>query len=217
MARAPVRMVCLGMHDRSDTASLVTKEAIEMGAETEFAVNHGSESGFDQGSIDWRESLSSANWLLVSSSCLLGGEGMRGAWGASLTFSELEGSKTAMVVSLPRDVDRMEEVWGSVIERIRQISVLFLSQDVIDAVAKIEGTEPDALLGEVRREGMVPIVCSFQPSEGMAKISHSLGDEEIEVSGEMSDERWLAGFLCSLPLYGPGASGIEVAARSEVP
>ncbi len=142
---------------------------------------------------------------------------MRGAWGASLTFSELEGSKTAMVVSLPRDVDRMEEVWGSVIERIRQISVLFLSQDAIDVVAEIEGSEPETLLGEVRRRGMVPIVCSFQPSEGMAKVSHSLGDEEIEVSGEMSDERWLAGFLCTLPLHGPGAYGIEVAARSEIP
>ncbi len=217
MARSPVRMVCLGRHDRSDPASLVTKAAIEMGAETEFAVDHSSESGFDQGSIDWRGSLSSANWLLVSSSCLLEGGSMRGAWGASLTFSEIEGSKTVMVVNLPGDAARMREVWGSVIERIRQISVLFLCQDAIDAVAEIEGAEPDALLGEVRRRGMVPIVCSFQPSKGVAKVSHSLGDEDIEVSEEMSNERWLAGFLCSLPIYGPGASGIEVAARSEMP
>ena len=58
MSRAPVRMVCLGRHDRSDPASLVTKEAGEMGAETEFAVDHRSASGFDQGVIDWRDALS---------------------------------------------------------------------------------------------------------------------------------------------------------------
>ena len=216
MASVPVRMVCLGRNDRSDAASRVTEAARVIGAVTEFVVDHSQEAGFDQGSIDWRGSLSSANWLVVSSSCLLEGEMMRGAWGASMTFSELEGSKTAMVVSVPLDRSKMGEVWGSVIERIRQISLLFLSHEAIEAVAEIEGTDHDLLLREVRDRGMVPIVCSFQPSEGVAIVSHTLGDQAVSVGAEMGFERRLAGFLCGLPIYGPGASGIEFAARSEI-
>ena len=196
MASVPVRMVCLGRMDRSDAASRVMEAAGRMGVETQFLVDHSLESGFDQGSIDWRGSLSSANWLLVSSSSVLEGDIMRGAWGASLTFSELEGSKVAMIVSVPDDPSKMGEAWGFVIERIRQISLLFLSHRALKAVAELEGTKQELLIGEIRKRGMVPIVCSFKSSDGIAIVSHSLGDEVVQVGEKMGFDRWLAGFLC---------------------
>ena len=61
--------------------------------------------------------------------------------GASLAFSELEGSKTAMVVEVPSDSTRMNEAWGAVIERIRQIGVLYLTNEAMVAISKIEKTE----------------------------------------------------------------------------
>ena len=216
MPPVPVKMVCLGWPDSGEAASSVLEAASEMGAETDFIFNQIDiiGGGLDHGSIDWRTCLGTAHWLLVSSSDVLGDEEMRGAWGASMAFAELEGSKTAMIVSVPDDPDRMAEAWGRVIERIRQIHLLFLTPDAIEAVARIEETEPEWILGEVRDRGMVPLVCSFDPSEMVARVAHSLGEEVVEIESEMDFDRWLAGFLCGLPLSGPGESGIEGAAKS---
>ena len=68
--------------------------------------------------------------------------------------------------------------------------------------------------GEIRSRGLVPLACSFDPEKGVAIVSHSLGQEIVEVEGEVDLERWLAGFLCELPKSGSGASGIASAARS---
>jgi hypothetical protein len=216
MAPVPIKMVCLGWPGSGEAASSVLEAASEMGAETDFVFNQIDFVGgsLDRGSIDWRACLGTAHWLLVSSADVLGDEGMRGAWGASMSFAELEGSKTAMVVSVPDDPDRMAEVWGRVIERIRQIHLLFLTPDAIEAVALIEGMEPEWILREVRDRGMVPLVCSFDPSEMVARVAHALGEEVVEIESEMGFDRWLAGFLCGLPLSGPGESGIEAAAKS---
>ena len=216
MASVPVSMVCLGRHDRSDAASKVVIEAERRGAEVEFAIDHEMEFGLDQGSIDWRGALSSANWLVSSSDMVLEGESMKGAWGASLVFSELEGSKTAMLVTVPEDPSRMEEAWGHVIQRIRQIGLLYLSKEALEAVAELEDSEPPELIDEVRTKGMVPIVCSFDPSGGVSKISHSLGREEMALGDLISPHCWLASFICGLSTSGPGPSGIVAAARSVV-
>jgi hypothetical protein len=131
-----------------------------------------------------------------------------------MTFAELEGCKTAMVVDVPEEPGRLEEAWGSVIERIRQIHLIFIGPEAMSAVAELEGIEEDLLLGEIRSRGLVPIVCSFDPEKGVASVSHSLGQEVVEVGRELSLEGWLAGFLCELPQSGSGASGIVSAARS---
>jgi len=79
MEDGQVRIVCLGLPDRSDLASRVAESSNLIGSEVEFAIEVGKGEDVDQGSIDWRGSLSSANWLVVSSSCALGGKGIRGA------------------------------------------------------------------------------------------------------------------------------------------
>lgn len=217
MGGGQVRIVCLGLPDRSDLASRVAESSNLIGSEVEFAieVSHGGD--VDQGSIDWRGSLSSANWLVVSSSCALGGKGIKGAWGASLAFSELEGSKTAMVVEVPSDSTRMSEAWGAVIERIRQIGVLYLTSEAVNAISKIEKTEGAELLNEIRKRGMVPLVCSFNQGKGVAEVSHSLGGGFFNAAGRFEEDRWLAGFLWRLSTTGYGPSGVEFAARSEYP
>ncbi len=145
MAGAPVRMVGLGLRDRSDGASTVVENSIEFGADAQFIIERSEISEFDHGLIDWRGILESKHWLVLSSSCPLDGESMKWAWGSSLTFAELEGCKTAMVVDVPEDSDRLEEVWGSVIERIRQIHLLFIGPKAMKAIAELEGIEEHIL------------------------------------------------------------------------
>ena len=214
MAGAPVSMVGLGLRDRSDCASAILENSIELGADAHFIIERSEIREFDQGLIDWRGILESKHWLVLSSSCLLDGKSMKWAWGSSLTFAELEGCKTAMVVDLPRDSGRLEEVWGSVIDRIRQIHLLFIGPKAMKALAELEGIEEGMLLGEIRSRSLVPIVCSFDPEKGVASVSHSLGQEIVEVGKEVVFERWLAGFLYELPRSGSGASGIASAAES---
>lgn len=214
MAGTPVRMVGLGLQDRSDGASAVMKNSIEIGADAQFIIERSEIREFNQGLIDWRGILESKHWLVLSSSCSLEEGSMKWAWGSSLTFAELEGCKTAMVIDVPEDSSRLEESWGSVIERIRQIHLLFIGPTALKALSELEGIEEGLLLGEIRGRSLVPIVCSFDPEKGVASVYHSLGQEIIEVEKEVSLERWLAGFLCELPQSGSGASGIVSAAES---
>ena len=216
MGRTPVRMVGLGRQDRSDGASTVVGRSMEIGADAKFIIERSEVSEFDQGLIDWRGLLGSKHWLVLSSSCSIDVGSMRWAWGSSLTFAELEGCKTAMVVDVPEDSGRMGEAWGSVIERIRQVHLLFIEPGAMSILAKLEGVEECQLIEKIRNRGLVPIVCSFDPEKGVASIAHSLGQEIVEVGGEMDFERWLAGFLCELPQSGSGASGIASAARSSM-
>ena len=115
MAGPPVRMVGLGLPDRSDCASAISERSIELGADGQFIIERSEISEFDHGLIDWRVILDSKHWLVLSSSFPLEGKSMKWAWGSSLTFAELEGCKTVMVVDVPGDSGRLEEAWGSVI------------------------------------------------------------------------------------------------------
>ena len=214
MAGPPVRMVGLGLPDRSDCASAILERSIELGADGQFIIERSEISEFDQGLIDWRGILDSKHWLVLSSSSPLEGKSMKWAWGSSLTFAELEGCKTVMVVDVPGDSGRLEEAWGSVIERIRQIHLLFIAPKAMKTLAELEGSEEGMLLGEIRSRGLVPIVCSYDPEKGVASVSHALGQQIVEDCKEDGFERWLAGFLCELPQSGSGASGIASAAGS---
>tara|TARA_B100001115_G_scaffold32849_1_gene24317 strand:+ start:475 stop:1128 length:654 start_codon:yes stop_codon:yes gene_type:complete len=210
----PIRIAGLGRIGGNDVASSVTKEAIRMGAEVDFIIESDPNDEFDQGLIDWRTNLSNKHWLVLSSDGPLVSDSMKSAWVSSLTFAELEGCKTAMIVGVPSDVDRINEVWGSVIDRIRQISLLFISKEALEKVSKIEETPPKLLLDKIRDRGAVPIVCTFDPIEGVAVVSHSMGRDVVEVEVDMRTERWLAGFLCALPIAGYGASAVAISARS---
>jgi hypothetical protein len=209
-------MVGLGRQDRSDSASAVVEASLEIGADAQFIIDRNEIREFDQGLIDWRGLLESKHWLVLSSSATLDGDSMKWAWGSSLTFAEMEGCKTAMVVDVPEDPGCLDEAWGSVVERIRQINLLFIGPKAMEALAELEGMGVDSLLREVRSRSLVPIVCSFDPKEGVAHVSHSLGHEIVKVEEEMSFERWAAGFLCKLPQSGSGTSGIASAARSSL-
>jgi len=81
MARVPVRMVGLGLQDRSDGASAVIESSIEIGADAQFIIDHSQISEFDQGLIDWRGLLGSKHWLVLSSSCILEEGVLKWAWG----------------------------------------------------------------------------------------------------------------------------------------
>ena len=158
--------------------------------------------------------MGNKHWLILSSDGPLFGDSMKSAWGSSLTFAELEGCKSAMIVGVPREVDRLEEAWGSVIDRIRQVNLLFISNEALEEVSRIEEIPPNLLLEVIRDRGAVPIVCTFDPIEGVAQVSHSMGRDVVEVEGDMGTERWLAGFLCALPASGYGASAVAIAAMS---
>jgi len=213
MARVPVRMVGLGLQDRSDSASAVIESSIEIGADAQFIIDHSQISEFDQGLIDWRGLLGSKHWLVLSSSCILEEGALKWAWGSSLTFAELEGCKAAMIIDMPDGSERLEEAWGSVIERVRQIHVLFIEPKAMKAISELEGVREDLLLEEVRSRSLIPIVCSFDPAQRIARVSHSLGQEIVEVGMEVGLEEWLAGFLYELPQSDSGTPGIVSAAR----
>ena len=214
MEGMPIRIAGLGRIGGSDVASLVTQEAIRVGADVDFIIESDHHDGFDQGLIDWRTILGNKHWLVISSDGPLLGDSMKSAWGSSLTFAELEGCKSAMIVGVPSDADRLEEAWGSVIDRIRQVSLLFISNEALEEVSKIEEITPNLLLDEIRDRGAVPIVCTFDPVEGVAEVSHSMGRDVVKVGRDIGTERWLAGFLCALPTSGYGASAVAIAAMS---
>ncbi len=216
MGRASVRIFCLGRPDRRDLASAVLSEASAMGAEGYHAVPEG-EGGLDsmdRASVDWRGSLESANWLLNSSSTVLEGDGPRWAWGASMSFAEIEGANSAMLVEMPEDPERMGEAWGAVIERIRQIHLLFLEPGALGSIAAMEGCSEGDLLGLVRERGLVPLVCSYDPTSRTARVEHPFGSTEVVTDCAMDVGTWLAAFMCELPLSGRGADGIGVAAKA---
>ena len=214
MEGMPIRIAGLGRIGGGDVVSSVTEEAIRIGAEVDLIIESDQYDEFDQGLIDWRAVLSSKHWLVLSSDGPLFGDSMKSAWGSSLTFAELEGCKSAMIVGVPSEAGRLEEAWGYVIDRIRQINLLFISNEALEEVSKIEETPPKLLLEEIRDRGAVPIVCTYDPIEGVAEVSHSMGRDVVEVEGGIGTERWLAGFLCALPTSGIGASAVAIAAKS---
>ena len=212
-----VRIVAFGRPDRTDAASRVLHHAIASGAETTHVSSSDNEEfhSMDHGSIDWRDVLDSTNWLINSSNIVLDGESPRMAWAASMIFAELEGSKTVMVVTMPDNPGEIEQSWGAVISKIRQIQVLFIDPEAIAPISKIEGIEEGDLLTQIRLKGMVPIVCTFDASSGVAMVEHSTGSVKLEVGGKPSSPEWLSRFLCKLPETGPGDDGIRKATAAE--
>ena len=169
-------------------------------------------SDFSHGEIDWRGRLEGAHWLVLSTSTVLAGDSARSAQGASMTFAEFEGPRTVMVTDIPSDPSRLAEAWGFVIERIRQIHMLFFTKNALSAIAKIEEMEESELLREIRLRGMTPQVIGFESPGNTVKIEHSLGNYVGTPKAENAAQ-WLGRYLCELPSQGPGAEGIKNAAN----
>ena len=121
-----------------------------------------------------------------------------------MTFAEFEGPRTVMVTDIPSDPSRLAEAWGFVIERIRQIHMLFFTKNALSAIAKIEEMEESELLREIRLRGMTPQVIGFESSENTVTIEHSLGNY-VGTSKAAKASQWLGRYLCELPSQGPGA------------
>ncbi len=169
-------------------------------------------SDFSHGQIDWRGRLEGAHWLVLSTSTILAGDNAKSAQGASMTFAEFEGPRTVMVTDIPSDPSRLAEAWGFVIERIRQIHMLFFTKSALSAIAEIEEMDESELLREIRLRGMTPQVIAFEPQENTVVIEHSLGNYSCTPKTATASQ-WLGKYLCELPLQGPGSEGIKNAAN----
>ncbi|MEE3269557.1 MAG: hypothetical protein VX204_00395 [Candidatus Thermoplasmatota archaeon] len=215
MTDATVRLVGFGRPQGDDAPSEVLSQAAQGGASIKLVTDsHGSGLGqIDQGAIDWREYLEGTHWLIISASTSLAGDSARSAWGASMAFAELEGSKTVMIMDMPESPERLAEVWGNTIERIRQVHVLFICSDALANISSLEGVTEQNLLLEVRQRGLIPHVCGFiEPN--LLQVEHSLGSAKVRVDPSVSHLSWLARFLCELPSSGPGSDGVKSAAEA---
>ena len=186
------------------------------GAESSYVTSpDGSQfANFNHGEIDWRELTFGIHWLVNSAQTTLLGDSPRSAWGAGMTIGELEGARVVMLIDIPINPSQLAETWGSVIERIRQIHVLFFTPAALAAISKIEEIPQEKLLHEIRLRGLTPHVCSYDPEQRMASIEHALGSTKIETKERLESLEWLARYLSNLPSVGTGIAGVESAARS---
>ena len=214
MSASDVRIVAFGRPERDDPQSSVLTAAAVLGASTNLVTSSEGEdfSSMDHGSIDWSAALEGSHWLVTSASTALEGESARYAWGAGMTFGEREGSRTVMVADLPEDLSRLAECWGAVIERIRQVHVLFIDPEALDLISRLEGVGEAELLQQVRQRGLVPHVCTVGGSEAL--VEHALGSVRAPADPSLGPYGWLAAFICELPAAGPGSEGVERAARA---
>lgn len=214
MPASDVRIVAFGRPERDDPQSSVLTAATALGASTNLVTSSEGEdfSSMDHGSIDWSAALEGSHWLVTSASTALEGESARYAWGAGMTFGEREGSRTVMVADLPEDLSRLAECWGAVIERIRQVHVLFIDPEALDLISRLEGVGEAELLQQVRQRGLVPHVCTVDGSEAL--VEHALGSVRAPADPSLGPYGWLAAFICELPAAGPGSEGVERAVRA---
>ena len=215
MTASDVRIVAFGRPERDDAQSRVLSAAAALGAGTRLVTSAEGEefSSMDHGSIDWGRALDGAHWCVTSASTALEGETTRFAWGAGMTFGEREGARTVMIADLPENPSRLPECWGAVIERIRQVHVLFIDPAALGPISQLEGVDQSRLLNEIRLRGLVPHVCTLE-GHHEALVEHALGSVRAPAGSSSSPHGWLAAFICELPGSGPGQAGVERAVRA---
>ena len=214
MSGSDVSIVAFGRPDCDDAQSNVLLAAAALGATTRLVTSSEGEdfSSMDHGSIDWRGALDGAHWFVTSASTAIEGEAARFAWGAGMTFGELEGARTVMIADLPEDPSRLAECWGAVIERIRQIHVLFIDPAALGPISQLEGVNQSDLLHEIHLRGLVSHVCTLD-NQREALVEHALGSVRVPMRASDNPYEWLATFICELPGSGLGQVGVERAAR----
>ena len=197
-----------------DAGSLVTNSALEIGAQVDIITSNKDEifSDFNYGIINWRKILQNKHWLLISSTTVLEGNSPSSAWGASMIFGELEGTKTVMVVDLPEDYSKIPEMWGQIINRIRQIHILLFTNEALDSISKLENTTNPSLLEKIKSKGLVPIVCTYDENESLLNILHPSGKLSLQLQSKYPFHSWLAHFINGLSLTNLNNSEIRHAA-----
>ena len=210
------RVAGLSRPDRNCSVSKILDEASRMGVDARHIISEGfgGLSSIDPGLIDWKGLLPNSHWIVIPS--ITNEEGVAGlsAWSASMSFAELEGVRCALFVESSEDSSGMEKLWGSIVERIRQVHLLFMTPCALNSISNIEGISPELLLSEIRRNSLVPLVCSFDPGSGIAQVEHSFGATKT-IIGEPTDcERWFASFIVGLAQSGSGKVGIDLAAST---
>lgn len=205
------RIKIIGLMANSEDMKIknILNYANKIGAEVEDIIPE------NLGEIDWRVKLYSSNWLINHSSTILHGENAKTAWSNSMTFAELEGCKSVMVVEMPEKRDALEIVWGAVIEKIRQINILFLAPEVIGEISKLERIPRNGLLNKIRMMSLIPIVCSYDTELRKAIISHSGGNFETSTNNKLLNYRWISAFLCGLSNSGNTNSELVDAASAK--
>ncbi len=199
----------------ADSGALVSNYADSMGSKIIKITSKSNEyfHNFNYGDIDWRKNLQNIHWLIISSTTVLEGLSPKNAWAASMTFGELEGSKTVMIVDVPKDINLLPEMWGAVIGKIRQINILYMTSDAIKYIAKLENIETNNLLNNIRIKGIVPIVCTYDEKSKEATIIHSRGSLNVTLESNIPYQKWIANFLNMLPLQSLDNEGIYIAAK----
>ena len=214
MSGSDVSIVAFGRPECDDAQSHVLLAASALGVIIRLVTSFEGEDFFsmDYGFIDWRGALNGAHWFVTSASTAIEGEAARFAWGAGMTFGELEGARTVMIADLPEDPSRLAESWGAVIERIRQIHVLFIDPAALGPISQLEGVNQSDLLHEIHLRGLVSHVCTLD-NQREALVEHALGSARVPTRAPANPYEWLAGFICELPGSGLGQAGVERAAR----
>lgn len=212
--KPPPRLISLGEPNESDLASTLASIAIEMDVPSTVVTSSPGESfeSFDHGVIDWKELMETAHWMVNDSSLVNLGQSPAMAWSASMTFAELEGCRNVMLVDMVDPPELMPKTWGLVIGKMRQIHVLFFTNEAIEFVTSLEQMDKENFLSEVREKTMVPIVCGITEEGRAASVSHAMGDFDVDIRPHRDGLVWLAGFLKSLPYSGTGIGGIREAA-----
>ncbi|MDB3870833.1 hypothetical protein OAO86_00400 [Euryarchaeota archaeon] len=211
-----IQIVAFGNPSKNDNSFNLLSKSKLLGAKTNFLTckNNESFSNFNHGAIDWRKMTNGIHWLVNSTETILSGISPRSALGAGMTFGELEGARMVMVVDVPDNSEDLGKAWGFVINRIRQIHVLFLTSEALFAISKLEGVGVEDLLKEIRNRGLVPHVCSYIADERRALVEHSLGSIDVVTNDTLEPLEWLARFICNLPLSESGNSGVKSACLS---
>jgi len=211
-----IRIVAFGHPHKNDNAYAVLSHSESLGAKVHFSTCKEDESfvNFDHGAINWRGLTNGIHWLINSAETMLIGESPKSALGAGMTFGELEGSRMVMIVDVPDVPSDISKSWGFVINRIRQIHVLFLTPNALHAISKLEGVTIENLLKEIRNKGLVPHVCSYIDSQNRVLVEHSLGSIDIVTDKTLEPLEWLARFICNLPFSESGDLGVKRACLS---
>lgn len=162
----------------------------------------------DRGAFDWRKLLNGARWLITSGPTLISSEDEQAVWSAALTFSELEGTLNALVLS-SNDTSFIP-IWTKIIPRIRQFHIIGLTSEEIRKIsAHEEWSTPNnkreyiETLERIQRKTLIPhLVARENRNGGWSADAHSYGICETENSGEGHMGNWLGKFLHGLIKHG---------------
>jgi len=180
----------------------------------------------DGETFDWRTLLTGARWLVLSGITPMLGDGPRAAWGAALTFAELDGTQIALDLNHREQLGSLEDLWTTVRPRMRMFHVLVLSPASLAGIAELEGMEKPSTyeenllaLQELRRRFLIPhLCCCFKRPEGEGRqkrwsvVSHTFGMDSTEEDAVVHQpieplgggDAWLAGFIDALMEHGHG-------------